>query len=209
MYEDILRVIQTHSTLGGKVAGMILNPCLWAVACYRLAHWLWKSDVVLLPRLLSLAGRMTSGVDIAPSAEIGPGMLIVHGVGVTIEPGVRIGKAVTLYQGVGMGKRFGVRNSDGVPMLGDDVEVYAGAMILGPITIGDRCRIGANAVVTRSFLDDTTIAGVPAHAVGRCRPGTGGTAGIPAVVDTARERKQLAHAGAYPCSATENQLELP
>lgn len=166
MYQDILRVTQRHTRIAGKMAGTVFNPPLWALACYRLGHCLWRADVMLFPRLLSLLGRLVSGVAIAPSARIAPGALIVHGSGVVIEENVQIGPGATIYQGVGIGQRFGSTVRDGLPIIGEDVTIYAGAKILGPVRVGDRCCIGANAVVIRSFDDDTTIAGVPARAVG-------------------------------------------
>jgi serine O-acetyltransferase len=173
MYQDILRVTQKHTGIAGKTVAVIFNPPLWAVACYRLGHFLWRSDMILFPQLLSLLGRLVSGVAIAPSAEIGPGVLILHGSGVVIEEDVHIGTGATIYQGVGMGQRFSCTASDGLPIIGKDVTIYAGAKILGPIRVGNHCCIGANAVVIRSFDDNTTIAGVPARAVGEhVRPTT-------------------------------------
>jgi serine O-acetyltransferase len=188
VYLDILRITGLYPATHRKIANVILNPCIWAIACYRLGHWLWRSDVPLLPRLLALAGRMVSGIEIAPSASIGPGLLIVHGTGVTIEAGAKIGPNATIYQGVGIGQRFSPSSPEGVPTIGRNVEVYAGAKVLGPITIGDNCRIGANAVVLRSFLEDSTRVGVPAYSVGRCEPRSDTAAeGTVAIVDNLRQ----------------------
>jgi len=199
MYQDILRITEGHSTFPGKMAGVVLNPCAWAVACYRLSHWLWKNDVVLLPRLLSLCARMVSGIEIAPSAEIGPGLLIVHGAGLTIEGGVTLGAGCTLFQGVGIGRRFSSQPFDGVPTLGRNVAVYAGAMVIGPVKIGDDCRIGANSVVTRSFSEETTIAGVPARSIGKHQPPSTTAAEGTVIRVEAGRRTQPASLGACAC----------
>jgi len=137
MYSDIMRVASCH-----------------------------KIDVPLLPRLLSVAARIFTGIEIAPTARIGSGLLIRHGSGIVIEDGVCIGTGAAIFQGVGLGRRFSLNGTDGSPTLGDDVCVYAGAKVLGPVNIGNRCRIGANAVVLRSFPDDLTITGIPAMSVG-------------------------------------------
>jgi len=184
------------------MAAVAFNPPLWAIACYRLGHLLWRNGVFLVPRLLSVLARIVSGVEIAPSAEIGPGLLIVHGSGITIEGDVEIGPGVTLYQGVGLGQRFSSTAPDGVPAIGQDVTIYAGAKILGPIRLGDRCCVGANAVVTRSFLDDTTVAGIPARAIGEyVRPSTTIGVGRELRVRPLR-REQPAPAQAYSSSGT-------
>ncbi|HUW32207.1 MAG TPA: serine O-acetyltransferase EpsC [Planctomycetota bacterium] len=198
MYNDVHRITELQATTAGKIASVVVNPCLWAIVCYRLGHWLWKNDVMLLPRLLSAVARVLTGIEIAPSASIGAGLLIVHGSGVAIEAGARIGARVTIYQGVGIGRRYGDRAYDGLPTIGDDVQIFAGAKILGPVTIGSRSRVGANAVVMRSFPDDTTIAGVPAHSVARTDASTTTTAaeGTLAVTGGVRQPQPL-QAGAY------------
>jgi len=198
VYNDVHRITELQATTAGKIASVVFNPCLWAIVCYRLGHVLWKNDVMLVPRLLSVAAGMVTGIEIAPSASIGPGLLIVHGSGAVIEAGSRIGARVTIYQGVGIGRRYGDRVHDGLPTISDDVQIFAGAKILGPVTIGSRCRVGANSVVMRSFPDDTTIAGVPAHSVGRTDASTTTTAaeGTLAVTGGVRQPQPL-QAGAY------------
>jgi len=196
VYSDIHRITELQTTATGKIASVVLNPCLWAVACYRLGHWLWKNDVMLLPRVLSVGARVLTGIEIAPSARIGHGLLVVHGSGVAIEAGTRIGARATIYQGVGIGRRYGDRAHDGSPTIGDDVQIFAGAKILGPITISNHCRVGANSVVMRSFPDDTTIAGVPAHSVARTDVSTT-TAAEGTLVVTNGARPQPLQAGAY------------
>jgi len=193
LYRDILRVTHYHRRLPGKLAAVVFNPPLWAIAAYRLAHFLWCNEMVLLPRLLQTLGRIVSGIEIDPSAEIGPGLLIVHGHGVVIEGGTVIGRDATIYQGVGIGERFSSTSPDGVPIIGEETTIYAGAKVLGPVNIGHRCRIGANAVVTRSFLNDTTIAGVPARAIGKYTPPScTGSDGTVTLVERLRRRRSRA-----------------
>ena len=201
MYSDIRRAAQTHKKLTGKIAGVVLNPSLWAIACYRLGHFLWCNDVILIPRLLALVGRIVSGIEIAPSAKIGPGLLIIHGSGVAIEGETCIGPRATIYQGVGIGHRFSSTAPDGLPIIGKGVTIYAGAKILGSVLLGDRCRVGANAVVTRSFSDDTTVAGVPARAIGKYTPPSTTTAEGSVVRVQPHRGRRPAAAGAFSSSA--------
>ena len=112
-----------------------------------------------------LAGLL-SGVEIHPGATIGPGFFIDHGMGVVIGETAEIGANVTLYHGVTLGGTSwnkGKRH----PTLEDDVVVGAGAKILGPITIGARTRVGANAVVVKNVPADSVVIGIPGRVTHR------------------------------------------
>ena len=131
---------------------------------YRCAHWLWKKRVPFIPRALSQFARFITGIEIHPGAAIGSGLFIDHGMGVVIGETTEIGEHVTLFQGVtlgGTGKQRGKRH----PTLGSHVVVGAGAKVLGPITIGDFVKIGANAVVLQDVPDHSTVVGIPGRIV--------------------------------------------
>jgi serine O-acetyltransferase len=131
---------------------------------YRLAHWLVKRGVPFLPRALSQFARFITGIEIHPGATVGSGLFIDHGMGVVIGETTEIGDNVTLFQGVtlgGTGKQRGKRH----PTLGSHVVVGAGAKILGPITIGDYVKIGANSVVLQDVPDHSTVVGIPGRIV--------------------------------------------
>ena len=135
-----------------------------AICFHRMAHWLWKNRVPLIPRFISHLARFLTGIEIHPGAEIGPGFFIDHGMGVVIGETTEIGESVILFQGVtlgGTGKERGKRH----PTLGSHVVVGAGAKILGAITIGDHVKIGANSVVLRSVPAHSTVVGVPARTI--------------------------------------------
>ena len=137
---------------------------LHALWCYRVTHWLWTAGLRTLARLLSQVARFFTGVEIHPAAEIGRRLFIDHGMGVVIGETTLIGDDVTLYQGVtlgGTGKEQGKRH----PTIRDNVVVGSGAKVLGNILIGENCRIGAGSVVLRDVPDDSTVVGVPGHAV--------------------------------------------
>lgn len=120
----------------------------------------------LLGLALKQANHVLTGADIAWQASIGPGLRLYHPTGVVIGPYVVIGRDCRIQQGVTLG---GPGGDDGEaaegrsPMLGDGVELGAGAKVIGPVTVGDRARIGANAVVTRSVPADHVAVGIPAQ----------------------------------------------
>jgi len=135
-------------------------PGLHALWFHRLAHGLWGHHLRWAGRLVSNLARWLTGIEIHPGASIGPGLFIDHGMGVVIGETAEIGPDVTLYHGVTLGGtswKKGKRH----PTLRQGVVVGAGAKVLGPITIGERTRIGANAVVVRDVPADAVVVGIP------------------------------------------------
>ena len=135
-----------------------------AMLAYRVSHWLKAHRVPFLPRFLSQLARWLTGIEIHPSAKIGRGFFIDHGMGVVIGETAEIGDFVTLFQGVtlgGTGKERGKRH----PTVGNHVVIGAGAKILGGISIGDNVKIGANSVVLKNVAANSTVIGVPARVV--------------------------------------------
>jgi len=135
-----------------------------ALLFYRMAHWLWKRRIPFLPRAISQLARFLTGIEIHPGATIGSGLFIDHGMGVVIGETTEIGDNVTLFQGVtlgGTGKQRGKRH----PTLGSHVVVGAGAKVLGPITVGDYVKIGANSVLLQDVPDHSTVVGIPGRIV--------------------------------------------
>src|SRR6266705_5389649 len=135
-----------------------------ALLAYRVSHWLKSYNVPFVPRAISQIARWLTGIEIHPSAQIGTGFFIDHGMGVVIGETAEIGDYVTLFQGVtlgGTGKERGKRH----PTLGNHVVVGAGAKILGGIKIGDNVKIGANSVVLKSVPPNSTVIGVPARII--------------------------------------------
>lgn len=137
---------------------LLCYPGIVAVIHHRLAHTLYRLGVPLLARMVAEIAHSDTGVDIHPGAQIGAGFFIDHGTGVVIGETAVIGERVRLYQAVTLGaKRFSA-DADGVlekgqprhPIVEDDVVIYAGATILGRITIGRASTIGGNVWLTRS-----------------------------------------------------------
>lgn len=143
---------------------VLLYPGLWAVFWHRVAHWLFEADLFFLARFVNHTARFLTGIDIHPGAKIGRHLFIDHGFTVIGET-AEIGNNVTIYQCVTLG---GTNPANGVPgkrhpTLEDNVIVGSGAQILGPITVGQRARVGANAVVTEDVPEGATMVGVKAR----------------------------------------------
>lgn len=143
---------------------VLLYPGVLALALHRVAHWLFTGRLYLLARMINHLSRFLTAIDIHPGARIGRHMFIDHGF-VTIGETAQIGDNVTIYPCVTLG---GTNPTNGVggkrhPTLLSDVIVGSGAQILGPITIGERARIGANAVVTDDVPEGATMVGLKAR----------------------------------------------
>lgn len=139
-------------------------PGLQALKAHRRAHMLYKKGHVLLARLVSQRARHKTGIEIHPGAEIGRRVFIDHGDGVVIGETTIIGDDVTVYQGVtlgGTGKETGKRH----PTIGNGVTIGAGAKVLGAITIGDHCKVGAGAIVLKDVPEACTVVGNPGRVV--------------------------------------------
>jgi serine O-acetyltransferase len=162
--EDVATVLERDPAAKSHLEVYLCYSGLHAVWFYRMNHWLWNHNFLLLARWLSQVARWLTGIEIHPGAQIGRRFFIDHGMGVVIGETAIVGEDVTLYQGVtlgGTGKEQGKRH----PTLLDNVVVGGGAKILGNITVGHNCRIGAGSVVLRSVPDNSTVVGVPGHII--------------------------------------------
>lgn len=142
---------------------ILLYPGVHALGFHRVAHWLFEAEMFFLARLINHIARLLTAIDIHPGAKIGKHLFIDHGFTVIGET-AHIGDNVTIYQCVTLG---GTNPANGVagkrhPTLENDVIVGSGAQILGPITVGPRARVGANAVVTRDVPEGAVMVGIPA-----------------------------------------------
>ncbi len=163
---DTLRSIQKRDPAARSLLQIaLLYPGVRALAFHRAANFLWRHGLEFLGRLVSEFGRLLSGVEIHPSARIGKRLFIDHGIGVVIGETARIGDDVTLYHGVTLG---GLSPHDGIggcrhPTILDRAVIGAGAQVLGPITVHECARVGANAVVTKDVPRGAMAVGIPAR----------------------------------------------
>jgi serine O-acetyltransferase len=136
-----------------------------AITYHRIAHELHLLDVPLIPRIISELAHSVTGIDIHPGAKIGPRFFIDHGTGVVVGETCVIGEHVRLYQGVTLGAKSFPTDERGNPVKGiprhpiveDDVIIYAGATVLGRITVGRGSSVGGNVWLTHSIGPGTTV----------------------------------------------------
>ena len=143
---------------------ILLYPGVLALGLHRVSHWLYGGGLFFLARVVNHLSRALTAIDIHPGATIGRHLFIDHGF-VTIGETAEIGDNVTIYPCVTLG---GTNPANGIagkrhPTLRNDVIVGSGAQILGPIDIGARARIGANAVVTDDVPEGATMVGFKAR----------------------------------------------
>lgn len=145
-------------------------PGVTAITQHRIAHELYRAGVPLIPRMIAQQSHAATGIDIHPGARIGRSFFIDHGTGVVIGETCEIGERVRLYQGVTLGARDFPSGGDGKllrglprhPVVGDDVVIYAGATILGRVSIGSGTTISGNVWLTRSVPPGSRVS--QAHA---------------------------------------------
>lgn len=168
--EDFVNVYKNDPALRSKLELFFNYPGVWAISWYRIAHRLYNRNFKLLARIIMGINQLITNIDIHPAATIGKRVFIDHGFGVVIGETAIIEDDVLIYQGVTLG---GVSLEAGKrhPTIKEFTVIGAGAKILGNITIGAHCKIGANSVVIRDVPDCSTAVGVPAHIIekGRCK----------------------------------------
>ncbi|OQW92357.1 MAG: serine O-acetyltransferase [Thiotrichaceae bacterium IS1] len=169
--EDIVCVFERDPAAKGRTKFEVLTtyPGVHAIILHRISHKLWLNNWKYLARLLAFFGRMFTNIDIHPGAKIGRRFFIDHGIGVVIGETTIIGNNVTLYHGVTLGGTSWEEKRRH-PVLGNGVLIGAGAKVLGPITLGDNVRVGANSVVMgKDVPAGSTVVGIPGKTVIRDR----------------------------------------
>lgn len=143
---------------------VLLYPGVWALGMHRVAHWLFEADLFFLARAVNHIARFLTGIDIHPGAKIGRNFFIDHGFTVVGET-AEIGDNVTIYQNVTLGGTNPTNGKGGKrhPTISNDVIIGSGAQVIGPIHVGERARIGANAVVLDDVPDGATMVGFKAR----------------------------------------------
>ncbi|MGZ0079453.1 serine O-acetyltransferase EpsC [Methylomonas sp. YC3] len=144
---------------------LVCYPGITAVIHHRLAHVLYELGLPLVARVISEVAHSATGIDIHPGAQIGESFFIDHGTGVVIGETAVIGRRVRLYQAVTLGAKRFDKDDNGIlvkgnarhPIVEDDVVIYAGATILGRITIGRDSTIGGNVWLTHSVPPDSLV----------------------------------------------------
>jgi len=162
--EDIACVFERDPAARNKLEVLLTYPGVHAILFHRLSHKLWQKGWRFGARFISYFSRLVTNIDIHPGATIGRRFFIDHGAGVVIGETAEIGDDVTLYHGVTLGGtswRKGKRH----PTLEDGVVVGGGAKILGPITVKEQAKVGANSVVIEDVPAGRTVVGIPGKVV--------------------------------------------
>jgi serine O-acetyltransferase len=162
---DVEAAYEGDPALRSRDEAIFAYPGVFAVTNQRIAHELHVLGVPLIPRIITEHAHTITGIDIHPGAAIGEKFFIDHGTGVVIGETAIIGKNVTLYQGVTLGAKSFPLDENGNPIKGiprhpiveDDVVVYAGATILGRITIGKGSSVGGNVWLTNGVPPGTRV----------------------------------------------------
>lgn len=144
---------------------LVCYPGITAIMHHRLAHFLYQAGAPLVARMISELAHSATGIDIHPGAQIDESFFIDHGTGVVIGETAVIGKHVRVYQAVTLGAKRFQKDDNGIlvkgnarhPIVEDDVVIYAGATILGRITIGHGSTIGGNVWLTHSVPPGSNI----------------------------------------------------
>jgi len=165
LVSDVRAAFDGDPAATGLAEVLLVYPGMTAIIHYRLANALHELGARFLARLISDIAHSRTGIDIHPGARIGGSFFIDHGTGVVIGETAIVGDRVRLYQAVTLGARSFPNDANGAlikaiarhPIVEDDVVVYAGATILGRVTIGRGSTIGGNVWLTHSVPANSHI----------------------------------------------------
>ena len=169
--EDV-QIIFHRDPAARNIWVVLTYPGLHAVLSHRFAHSLWNIKLPpgefwkTLARTASQISRFFTGIEIHPGAKIGRRFFIDHGTGVVIGETAEVGDDVLMYHEVTLGGTSLVKTKRH-PTIGNHVLIGMGAKIVGAITVGDNCKIGANAVVNKDIPPNCTVVGIPGRIVMR------------------------------------------
>ena len=173
MNEFLQSVIDRDPASKSKLSIILTYPGVKAVLFHQIAHFFSVAKFNLIARVISQFSRFLTGIEIHPAAKIGKNFFIDHGMGVVIGETSEIGDNVTIYHMVTLGGISPSINSDNQrqvkrhPTLKDNVVIGSGAQVLGPITVGENAKVGANAVVTKDVPANAVMVGIPAKNVNK------------------------------------------
>ena len=160
IYEDAKNIKEKDPAVRNILEVILLYQGFHILIYHRIAHLLYKHNLLFIARLISQLGRFITGIEIHPGAKIGKRLFI----GIVIGETAEIGDDCTIYHGATLGGTGKDKNKRH-PTIGNNVMVGCGAKILGPITIGNNVKIGAGSIVLKTVEDNVTVVGVPAYVV--------------------------------------------
>lgn len=162
---DVIAAFQGDPAARSVDEVLLCYPGILAIIYHRIAHEFYKKDLSLMARIIAELSHSKTGIDIHPGAQIGQGCFIDHGTGVVIGETCIIGQNVRIYQAVTLGAKRFETDEDGRlqkqyarhPIVEDNVVIYAGATILGRVTIGQGSVIGGNVWITQSVEPNSFV----------------------------------------------------
>jgi serine O-acetyltransferase len=165
LQEDIRAIYGRDPAARSTLEILFCYPGLHALWFHRRSHWLWTHNLKFSARFASHISRFLTGIEIHPGATIGRRVVIDHGMGVVIGETAEVGDDVLIYMGVVLGGTA-LENVKRHPTIRNNVIIGSGAIVLGPIEIGDGAKVGAGAVVVRPVPPGATVVGVPGRIAG-------------------------------------------
>ncbi len=156
LLEDLDNALVKDPAARNRLEVALAYPGVHAVWCYRIANFIWRSNLKLVARIFSNWVRTATGIEIHPAATIGRRFFIDHGMGVVIGATAIIGDDVMMYHDVTLGARTYVQGKRH-PTIENNVVIGAGARVIGDITIGHGARISANVVITKDIPAQSTL----------------------------------------------------
>lgn len=159
---DLAFFIESDPAAQSEQEILLAYPGFKAISAYRIAHELYKLGYTLAARMMTEEAHSKTGIDIHPGANLASPLFIDHGTGIVVGETTIAGKNFKIYQGVTLGalslkcgsKLKGCKRH---PTIGENVVIYAGASILGAITIGNNVTIGSNVFITESIPDNVKV----------------------------------------------------
>lgn len=164
MFKDLIAAEAPKANFKNFLKYYFTHPEFKVVFYYRLySKWYQNGGMVkkIFSKILWLINVKNSACYISPKSNIGMSLRLPHATGIVIGDNVKIGNNCIIYQNVTIGKS----KSDDYPVIGNNVTIYAGSVLIGKIKIGDNVIIGANSVVNKNVQENTIVAGVPAKVI--------------------------------------------
>jgi len=166
---DDIRFVQAKdpaAASGSALRIALFSTGLHAIWLHRINHWLWKKNFKFLAQLGAFIAKLITKIEIHPGARIGKQVFIDHGTGTVIGETAVVGNRVLIYHQVTLGWDGKEYPGQRHPTIEDEAEIGAGAKVLGPITVGKKAKVGANAVVIKKNVPDgSTVVGIPGKTI--------------------------------------------
>lgn len=149
------------------IKGKITGHNYFLVRMYRRGNWFYTHKIKLLPEIIKKRMIRKYACELSPYATIGEGLLIHHSVGIVVGHEVIIGNHCEIFQNVTIGSNRKEKNGRYMPIIGNNVSIGSGAVVVGPIKVGNNVHIGANSYVDKDIPDNVVVAGCPAKIIKR------------------------------------------